>query len=286
MRLALKKAGNDLMRVLGGREIHPVSVKAGGFHRVPTRAELVPMAETLKRARDIAVGLARWTAGLPFPDFEQDYEFVALRHPDEYPLNEGRLVSNRGLDIDIADYESEFEERHVEHSTALHSMIKRRGAYQVGPLARYALNFGRLPQNIQALAGEAGLGQVCKNPFKSIVVRAVEIVYACEEALRIIAEYEPPALPAVAANAARGDRLRLHGGTARHLLAPLRVRGRWHDPRRPHRPADLAEPALHRVRPRGCGRRHGGQPRRRDPAPVRASHPELRSVHIVLHALP
>ena len=196
--LALKKAGNDLMRVLGGREIHPVSVKAGGFHRVPTRAEFVPMAETLKRARDIAVGLVRWTAGLPFPDFEQDYEFVALRHRDEYPLNEGRLVSNRGLNIDIADYESEFEERHVEHSTALHSMIKRRGAYQVGPLARYALNSDCLPRHIQALAGEAGLGPVCKNPFKSIVVRAVEIVYACEEALRIIAEYEPPALPAVA----------------------------------------------------------------------------------------
>ncbi|MGO9483342.1 MAG: Ni/Fe hydrogenase subunit alpha [Rhodomicrobium sp.] len=196
--LALKKAGNELMRVLGGREIHPVSVKPGGFHRVPTRAEFVPMAETLKRARDIAVGLVQWTAELPFPDFEQDYEFVALRHPHEYPLNEGRLVSSRGIDIAIADYETEFEERHVAHSTALHSMVKRRGAYHVGPLARYALNSDRLPSHILGLAREAGLGEVCRNPFKSIVVRAVEIVYACEEALRIIAEYEPPAAAAVA----------------------------------------------------------------------------------------
>ncbi len=196
--LALKKAGNELMRVLGGREIHPVSVKPGGFHHVPTRAEFVPMAETLKRARDIAVGLVQWTAGLPFPDFEQDYEFVALRHPHEYPLNEGRLVSSRGINIAIADYETEFEERHVAHSTALHSMVKRRGAYHVGPLARYALNSDRLPSHIQGLAREAGLGEVCKNPFKSIVVRAVEIVYACEEALRIIADYEPPAAAAVA----------------------------------------------------------------------------------------
>ena len=99
--------------------------------------------------------------------------------------------------MEIADYENEFEERHVEHSTALHSMIKRRGAYHVGPLARYALNFDRLPSHIQALAHEAKLGEVCRNPFKSIVVRAIEIVYACEEALRIIAEYEPPATAAV-----------------------------------------------------------------------------------------
>jgi len=196
--LALKKAGNELMRTLGGREIHPVSVKPGGFHRVPTRAELAPVAGTLKRARDIAVGLVRWVSGLSFPDFEQDYEFVALRHACEYPFNEGRLVSSRGIDIAIADYETEFEERHVEHSTALHSMLKRRGAYHVGPLARYALNFDRLPAHIQALSGEAGLGPVCKNPFKSIIVRAIEIVYACDEALRIIAEYEPPALAAAA----------------------------------------------------------------------------------------
>ncbi len=195
--LAIKKAGNEIMQLLGGREIHPVSVKAGGFHRVPTRKELAELAEKLKRARDLAVGLTRWVATFPFPDFEQDYEFVALRHPDEYPFNEGRLVSSRGLDIDIADYDNEFEERHVAHSTALHSVLKKRGAYLVGPLARYALNFDLLPASVQALARDTGLGPVCKNPFRSIVVRAIEIVYAFEEALRIIAEYEPPAEPSV-----------------------------------------------------------------------------------------
>ncbi len=190
--LALKKTGNELMRVLGGREIHPVNVKPGGFYRVPTRAELAPVAENLKGARDLAVDLVRWVATFSFPDFERDYEFVALRHPDEYPFNEGRLVSNRDIDIDIADYDTEFEERQVAHSTALHAAVKRRGVYLVGPLARYALNSDRLPQSVQALARDAGLGPVCKNPFQSIVVRALEIVYACEEALRLIGDYERP----------------------------------------------------------------------------------------------
>ncbi|WP_316679052.1 Ni/Fe hydrogenase subunit alpha [Ralstonia chuxiongensis] len=190
--LALKKTGNQLMRLLGGREIHPVNVRVGGFHRVPSRAELAPMAADLERARELAIGLVRWVATFPFPDFERDYEFVALRHPDEYPFNEGRLVSSRGIDIDIADYDTEFEERQVAHSTALHAIVKRRGAYLVGPLARYALSFDRLPVPVQALAAEAGLGPVCRNPYRSIVVRALEIVYACGEALRLIDEYEPP----------------------------------------------------------------------------------------------
>ena len=190
--LALKKVGNDLLRVLGGREIHPVNVRVGGFYRAPSRAEFAPVAEALKRARDLAVGTARWVAGFPFPDYQRDYEFVALRHPDEYPINEGRLVSNKGLDIEIKDFDSEFEERHVAHSTALQAVLKKRGAYLVGPLARYNLNFDRLPSDLQTLAREVGLAPTSRNPFQSIIVRAIETVYACDEALRIIAQYEQP----------------------------------------------------------------------------------------------
>ncbi len=196
--LALKKTGNEIMRVVGGREVHPVNVRPGGFHRAPTVAELAPLAEKLREAHETAVALVRWVATLPFPEIERDYEFVALRHPDEYPMNEGRLVSDRGLDIDIAAYDSEFEERHVPHSTALHSVLKRRGAYLVGPLARYALNFDRLPAEVQALAREVGLGPVCRNPFRSIVVRALEIAFACTEALRVIGSYAAPEASALA----------------------------------------------------------------------------------------
>jgi len=195
--LALKKVGNALMSLLGGREIHPVNLRPGGFYKVPSREELAPITEELKRARDLAEELVRWVSGFPFPELERDYEFVAMHHDEEYPIAEGRLVSNRGIDIDIVDYENHFEERHVPHSTALHSMVKQRGAYLVGPLARYALNFDRFPQSIQSLAREVGLGPVCRNPFQSIVVRALEVLYACEEALRLIADYEQPDSPAV-----------------------------------------------------------------------------------------
>ncbi len=196
--LALKKAGNELLRLLGGREIHPVNVRVGGFYRVPTRAELAPLAAVMNEARTEAIALARWVAGFRFPDFERDYTFVALRHPDEYPLNAGRVVSSRGLDIAAAEDEATFVERHVAHSTALQSELRAGGNYLVGPLARFNLNHDRLGESVQALAAELGLAPGCRNPFRSIIVRAIEVVYACEEALRLIAAYEPPPAPAVA----------------------------------------------------------------------------------------
>jgi len=193
--LTLKKIGNELVTLLGGREIHPINVRVGGFYRVPTKNELGPMAEKLESARDIALETVQLVKGFNFPEFEQDYEFVALRHPDEYPFNEGRLVSNRGLDIDIREYEDHFTEQHVAHSNALHSVHRGRGAYFVGPMARYSLNFDRLSPLAQQAAKDAGLGTTCINPFKSIIVRAVETVYACDEAIRIINGYERPDAP-------------------------------------------------------------------------------------------
>ncbi|HVA00908.1 MAG TPA: Ni/Fe hydrogenase subunit alpha [Terriglobia bacterium] len=195
--LSLKKAGNEIVTLLGGREIHPINVRVGGFYKVPSKAELAPLAEKLKRAREAALETVRWTATLPFPELERDYLFVALRHPDEYPFNEGRLVSNQGLDIATQDYEKHFAEEHVEYSHALHSVLRGVGAYFVGPMARYSLNFDRLSPLAQEAAHEAGLGPVCRNPFQSIIVRSVETLYACDEALRIIEQYERPDAPAV-----------------------------------------------------------------------------------------
>jgi sulfhydrogenase subunit alpha len=195
--LQLKKAGNAIVAFIGGREIHPVNVRVGGFYRVPQKQEFAQLVEQLKWGRDAALETVRWVAQLPFPDFEQDYEFVALRHPKEYPFNEGRLVSNKGLSIAVREYDDHFVEEHVAYSNALHSLLKERGAYFVGPLARYNLNFDRLSPLAQEAARAAGLGPTCRNPFQSIIVRSVEVLYAFDEALRIIEEYEMPDQPAV-----------------------------------------------------------------------------------------
>jgi len=106
-------------------------------------------------------------------------------------------VSNKGLDIAISEFEEHSVEEHIPYANALHSRLKERGAYFVGPLARYNLNFDKLPPIAQQVARDVGLGPVCLNPFKSIIVRMVETVFACDEAIRIIEQYEMPDKPRV-----------------------------------------------------------------------------------------
>jgi sulfhydrogenase subunit alpha len=202
--LRMKKAGNAIVALLGGREIHPINVKVGGFYRAPSRSELAALLPELEWGADAAESLLRWLSGFSFPAFERDYEFVALRHPDEYPMNEGRIASNRGLDIDPREYDAHFTEEHVAHSNALQSTRNGHGAYLCGPLARFNLDFERLSPRAQAAARSVGFLPPCTNPFKSLLSRAVETLHAFEEAARIVREYEPPASASVEIPTAAG----------------------------------------------------------------------------------
>lgn len=193
--LRIKKTGNAIMKVLGGREIHPVNVRVGGFYRAPTRSELDGLLPELAWARQATAECLEWMSTFSFPAVEREFEFVALRHPDEYPFCEGRLVSSRGLDIDVHDYDAAFVEEQTPYSNALRSRIRARGAYLCGPLARFSLNFEQLFPEVQALARAAGLTPPCRNPFKSILVRLVEIAQSLEGAMRIIERYERPPVP-------------------------------------------------------------------------------------------
>jgi coenzyme F420-reducing hydrogenase alpha subunit len=195
--LKIKATGNDLLRTIGGRAIHPINVRVGGFYKAPSRADLKKLVPGLEEARELARQSVAWVSKLDFPDFEQDYEFCALRHPDRYAIEDGRLVSSSGLDIGPNEYEEHFTEMQVPHSTALQSRMSDGGTYFLGPMARYSLNSVQLSDVARDAAERAGLGESCRNPFKSIVVRAVEILYAFDEALRLIEDYEPPDPPAV-----------------------------------------------------------------------------------------
>jgi len=196
--LALKKAGNSIVTVVGGREIHPVNLRVGGFYRAPTRAELrAALGEQLERGRELALETVRWTANFSFPEVAWDPELVALSEPDRYPIDLGRIVSNRGLDIAPAQFTTHVVEEHVEHSNALHARIRERGSYLCGPLSRYNLASATLWPPARDAARDAGLGETCTNPFRSIIVRSVELVQAFDEALAIIDAYEQPDEPSV-----------------------------------------------------------------------------------------
>ena len=196
--LRVKKAGNAIMAALGGREIHPINVRVGGFHRVPRRGELDALLPALRAAREEAEEMLAWLASFELPVLERDYELVSLRHPSEYPMNEGRLVSTRGLDTDVRDFRAHIVEEQVPYSTALHARMIGRGAFLCGPLARFVNNFDRLSPRAEGAARRVGLSPAVRDPFRIVLVRGVEVVHAVDEAIRLIEAYAPPAEPAVA----------------------------------------------------------------------------------------
>ena len=190
--LALKKAGNAILDTIGGRPIHPVNVRVGGFHRAPTRTELAPLAEQLGAALEYAVATVDWVSSFTYPDIELDHDLLALRHESRYAIEDGEIVSSTGLRCPAEEFPRHVVEHQVPHSTALHAELDGR-RYLTGPLARYSLNSSQLTGQAASSATAAGLDVQCRNPYRSIVVRAVEVVYAVEEALRIIDRYQRPA---------------------------------------------------------------------------------------------
>ncbi|MCA9195018.1 MAG: Ni/Fe hydrogenase subunit alpha [Planctomycetales bacterium] len=190
--LRLKKIGNQLVEVLGGRAAHPVSVAVGGFYRSPQVNDLRKLAEAFRWGIDASIDVVKWIADFEFPEWHRPCEMVALQNTTEYPMNEGFIATtnNAQAAIRVADFEQVFREYQVDHSTALHSQrVPSNSAYLVGPLARINLNRPLLAPCALQLSEEVNVNWPCFNPFQSIIARALESLHAYETGLQLIQEY-------------------------------------------------------------------------------------------------
>lgn len=189
--LRLQALGNELIRLLGGRSVHPVGACVGGFYKAPSDEQINSMLLRVNESLADCQALIEWLTTLPLPTHHQNFTSVALRHDEEYPMNQGRLVSNQGLNIAIEDFDAHFKEFQVPHSTALHCLLEGK-PYLVGPLARLNLNHDRLKAPISDLLKDLKLSFPSQNMSHSIIARAIEIYYCVLEAKRILEHYQLP----------------------------------------------------------------------------------------------
>lgn len=201
--MRLQNLGNRIMEWLGGRSVHPVNVRTGGFHKLPDPRHANPIRRDLDLAWDESAQLLQWTTGLGMPDAVHDIPQVSLRHGEEYPLYSGRIVSTAGLDIDADGYPGHFAEAQVPWSTALHSMLDGK-PYMVGPLARINLNLDRLPAEVLEPLGQTAIRFPSLNPYHAIVARAVEVRYCIHLARELFGRIDYSAPPSVAATLREG----------------------------------------------------------------------------------
>jgi coenzyme F420-reducing hydrogenase alpha subunit len=203
--LRLKQVGNHLLALLGGRAIHPVSVRVGGWTRAPRKAQLLAMRPALEEALRLARATVDVALSLTPPAFEREPRLVALHHPTEYPMNEGHIVSNDGLALAPQAWGEAFHEVQVPWSNALQARGSDDLPYLLGPAARLVLDHDQLhPLARTALDTSGALESIRRNPYRSIVARAIELVHATAEALEIVDAYEPPDAPKVAWEARPG----------------------------------------------------------------------------------
>lgn len=195
--LGLQGLGNEIMSLLGGRSVHPIGIKVGGFHRAPHADEVDALLAKLRAALPESEALVRWVARIPMPDDDQTFTCVAMRDAEEYPIHRGHIRTSDGLAIDATEYDRHFTEYQVAHSTALYSRYQG-GPYLVGPLARLNLNRDRLPAPIQQLMHDTGVTWPSRNMFNSMVARAIEVHYAISEAIWLLQSHVPDSTPAVA----------------------------------------------------------------------------------------
>jgi sulfhydrogenase subunit alpha len=189
--LRLKKIGNDLLRAIGGRSVHPVNACVGGFYSWPDERTIKGLEEDIKWALDASIETTHWAKTLDFPDFEQDYEYIALSRTDEYAIYDGGVLSSTGHQLPVSNFEQAYLETHVRHSNALHSHTKTGNPYFVGPLARLNLNFEQLRPAAKKVSREIGLKLPLNNPYKGLIARAIELVEVCDVALESIQNYRP-----------------------------------------------------------------------------------------------
>jgi coenzyme F420-reducing hydrogenase alpha subunit len=194
--LSIKKVGNRIVSIVGGRAIHPVSPRVGGFSRAPRAHEL----DELRAPLDAAIAEAQETvalvAGLETPPSDREPRLVSLVHPSEYPMNEGRITSSDGIDLAPSDWRDAFHEGQVPWSHALQAHAADGVPYLLGPTARVFLAADQLHPIARAALDSTGISAegLRRNVFRSIVARAVELLHALAEARDIVADYRPPAV--------------------------------------------------------------------------------------------
>jgi sulfhydrogenase subunit alpha len=175
-----------------------VSVRVGGWSRAPRKAQLQAMRPALHEALKLAQATVETALSLVPPEFEREPRLVALHHPTEYPMNQGRIVSNDGLNLAPQAWGEEFHEVQAPWSNALQARGSDGMPYLLGPAARIVLDGEQLhPLAREALQASGALESIRVNPYRSIVARAIELVHATADACDIVDAYVPPERAAV-----------------------------------------------------------------------------------------
>ncbi len=212
MALRLKKLGNAIQEVVGGRAVHPVNYVIGGFGKTPSSAELLGLEKDISARLEDCQRTLEVLRGVQVPDFTRAPIRCAALVPEDEAFFFGSSIeiSDQGAArrIPVREYHKLTNEHVVAHSHAKRSAHDQR-SYMVGALARLTLNGGRIGGMARKAWEELGFKLPATNILMNNVAQAVEMIYSVEHALQIVRELldtgvVPESPPAYRVRAGRG----------------------------------------------------------------------------------
>ena len=93
--IRIREYGMALVKVIGGRVVHPLTNEVGGFKKAPDREALKKLVQESEEILQIALELGAFFQKIQIPDFSRETEYVCLSKNGEYAIYDGDIVSNR-----------------------------------------------------------------------------------------------------------------------------------------------------------------------------------------------
>ncbi len=185
--MRLKTLANDLCALIGGRHIHPITLKIGSFSKIPELKDLEAFKKRIEESRDEIDETVKFFKNLQTPEFERETEYISLTNPSEYALYDGNIKSSDNGETAPVDYLDRVKEYVVPHSTSKHAKSGR-DSYMVGALARFNNNYEQLHPKAKEVAEEMGLKHPCYNPYMNNIAQVAETVHCFENSIGLIEE--------------------------------------------------------------------------------------------------
>ncbi len=184
--LQMMKMGNSIIRVLGARDLHPVSAALGGWLKLPTQEQLDTIRRSLLEAKETAQRTCELFFSLQYPDFKTDGGYFSLAHKKEYAILEGKFTS-ADTSFDRHDYRKRLLESKVPYSSA-NFVVENGSRYMVGALSRMNNNHERLSKDAKRMLKQSEIKVPSRNPHHNNIAQAIELVHCIDHALRICTE--------------------------------------------------------------------------------------------------
>lgn len=184
--LALKEIGDDIVRTIGGRQVHPVTPVVGGFTKKFDRKTLADLKKRVDSHMHYALEALDMAQTFKYPDFKNATEYFALTSGINYALLSGKITSTEGVKADIQDYSLNIKEKVVSHSTAKHA-VHNKESFMVGALSRVNLEEKFLnPKAKKAIQKFKKIKLPSVNPYHINLAQTIEILHFLEECSKIL----------------------------------------------------------------------------------------------------